>query len=165
MDIANRRVAREFFLNRPISKGVDEYFTVWKRAIESGLFDIMAHPDYWRKYVHLFYKRPSWQDYGQVVFDALDSLVEYKVGIEVNTSGIRHGVGSFFPIQEFLITAKEVGVELVTIGSDSHEPSSIGFGYNDACNQLKLAGFTGLSLFEKRRSRIVKFDSIKTLNI
>jgi histidinol-phosphatase (PHP family) len=158
LDIGKRSVAEEFFSGRPLSKGVDEYFTVWKRAIESGLFDVMAHPDYWRKYVHLFRSKPTWQEYGEVVYDALESLVDHKVGIEVNTSGLRHGVGSFFPIQEFLISAREAGVDIITVGSDSHEPSSIGFGFNDACNQLKMAGFKGLSLFRNRKSEVVKFN-------
>jgi len=163
-DVGKRSDVEEFFSGRPLSKGVDEYFSVWKRAIESGLFDVMAHPDYWRKFVHFHIKNPTWQDYGEVVFDALQSLVDNKVGLEVNTSGIRHGVGSFFPIPEFLVSAKEAGVKIVTIGSDSHEPTSIGYGFTEACNQLKAAGFDGLNLFRNRKSELVKFNNLKNLN-
>ena len=160
VDIGSRRQAEGYFAGRSVSAGADEYYRIWKRAVESDLFDVMAHPDYWRKYLHLFGKTARWGDFGSVVLDALDSLAEHRVGIEVNTSGHRHGTGSAFPIQEFLVAARKAGVETVTVGSDSHTIDTLGFRLYDAVKQLKDAGFTSLSTFRGRRSRRIPIDSV-----
>jgi len=159
IDIGSRSLAEQFFAGRSISEGADEYFRVWRQAIESGLFDVMAHPDYWRKYIHLFRERAHWSDYGSVVFDALELLAKDGVGIEVNTSGIRHGIGSFFPLQEFLIAAHDVGVKAVTVGSDSHTAGTLGFKLEEAARQLREAGFTTMSTFRGRKNTKVSIDN------
>ncbi len=119
----------------------------------------MAHPDYWRKYIHLFREKAHWSDYGSVVFEALEVLANNGVGIEVNTSGVRHGTGSFFPLQEFLIAAHDVGVKTVTVGSDSHTAGTLGFRLEEAAKQLKDAGFTSMSIFRGRKNTKVSIDN------
>jgi histidinol-phosphatase (PHP family) len=155
VDIGSRRQVEEFFAGRPISEGADEYYTVWRRAIESGLFDVMAHPDYWRKYIHIFRQPVGWDDFGSVVYDCLDSLVSHGVGIEVNTSGHRHGVGGNFPLQQFLDAAYKAGVKTVTVGSDSHTPSQLGYRLVEAVEQLRKAGYSTLSSFRRRKNHAI----------
>jgi histidinol-phosphatase (PHP family) len=155
VDIGSRRQAEEFFAGRPISEGADEYYTVWRGAIESGLFDVMAHPDYWRKYIHIFRRPVGWDDFGSAVYDCLDSLVSHGVGIEVNTSGYRHGVGGSFPLQQFLDASYKAGVRTVTVGSDSHTPSQLGYRLGEAEEQLRRAGYSTLSSFRGRKNHSI----------
>ena len=152
VDIGSRSQAEGFFANRSITEAADEYFRVWKRAIESGLFDVMAHPDYWRKYLHFFGRSASWGDYGSVVFDALDAMVANGVGFEVNTAGERAGSGSYYPLREFLVAAHEAGVKAVTVGSDSHTVGTLGYHLEDAVRQLRGVGFTRISTFRDRKN-------------
>jgi histidinol-phosphatase (PHP family) len=152
VDIGHPARAKEFFSNRPLSEGVDEYYRVWRQAVESGLFDVMAHPDYWKKFVHLFRNPPMWSEFGDEVYSALDALKKHHVGIEVNTSGVRHGAGGFFPMQEFLIAARAAGVNTITIGSDSHVVDTLGYGWWEAVRQLKLAGFYEFSRFRRHKN-------------
>lgn len=152
-NIGDRGIAEDFFRGCQLSVRVDEYYKVWKQAVESGLFDVMAHPDYWKKYIHLFRSPPKWSEYGDMVYSAIDSLKAYNVGFEVNTSGKIHGVSGFFPAQEFLLAAHEAGVNIVTIGSDSHSIGTLCYRFNEALNQLKNAGFTELALFKKQKIR------------
>jgi histidinol-phosphatase (PHP family) len=153
VDIGSQTQAEGFFASRPIKRAADEYYKVWKRAIESGLFDVMAHPDYWRKYLHFYGKTAPWGEYGSAVFDALQAAAEKDVGIEVNTAGERAGTGYFYPIQEFLVAAHEAGIENVTVGSDSHTAGTLGYRLDEAMRMLRDAGFTTISNYEKRRSR------------
>ena len=155
VDIGSRRQTEEFFARRLISNGADEYYTIWRRAIESGLFDVMAHPDYWRKYIHIFRQPVGWDDFGSVVHDCLDSLVSHGVGIEVNTSGYRHGVGGNFPLQQFLDAAYKARVRTVTVGSDSHTPSQLGYRLVEAVEQLRRAGYSTLSSFRRRKNHAI----------
>jgi len=160
VDIGSRTQAEGFFQGRTIRKAADEYYMMWKRAIESGLFDVMAHPDYWRKYLHFFGKNAGWGDYGSVVIEALESAAKEGVGIEVNTAGVRAGTGHFYPLQEFLLAAHEAGIDTVTVGSDSHTAGTLGDHLDEAVKQLKSVGFTNLTTFEDRKKTLVPIDSM-----
>jgi histidinol-phosphatase (PHP family) len=158
VDIGSRTQAEGFFQGRAIRKAADEYYTTWKRAVESGLFDVMAHPDYWRKYLHFYGKNAGWGDYGSVVIEALESASKKGVGIEVNTAGVRAGTGHFYPIQEFLLAAHEAGLNTVTVGSDSHTVGTLGDHINEAIKQIKAAGFTHITTFKARSKTLVPVE-------
>lgn len=151
VDIGSRVEARGFFTGRTLAEAADEYFGVWRDAVESGLFDSMAHPDYWRKFLHTARAEPaSWDEYGSVVDEALDSLVSHGVGVEVNTSAVRHGLDGFYPIKEFLGAARDAGVRRVTLGSDTHAPEILGYMLPDAARLLWGLGFRHVSTFKDR---------------
>jgi histidinol-phosphatase (PHP family) len=160
VDIGSRTQAEGFFQGRAIRKAADEYYATWKRAVESGLFDVMAHPDYWRKYLHFYGKNADWGDYGSVVIEALESASHEGVGIEVNTAGVRAGTGHFYPLQEFLVAAHEVGITTVTVGSDSHIAGTLGDHINEAIKQIKAAGFTHLTTFKARSKTLVPIGTL-----
>ena len=160
VDIGSRTQAEGFFQGRTIRKAADEYYMMWKRAIESGLFDVMAHPDYWRKYLHFYGKNAGWGDYGSVVIEALETAAKEGIGIEVNTAGVRAGTGHFYPLQEFLLAAHEAGIDTVTVGSDSHTAGTLGYHLDEAAKQLKAVGFTNLTTFEARKKTLVSIDSL-----
>ena len=48
IDIGSRRQSPNFFLGRELADSLDIYFEEWGKAAESGLFDVLAHPDYFR---------------------------------------------------------------------------------------------------------------------
>lgn len=154
-DIGSREQNEFFFRDRPPSEAIDEYYSVWRRGVESQLFDVMAHPDYFRKYVHLFRKPLTWREFGSEVNEAIYALADYNVGIEVNTSGYRHGMGDSFPLIEFLERARSVGVGKVTIGSDSHITGNLGYRLDQAVDKLVRAGYGTLSVFRSRSNKNV----------
>jgi histidinol-phosphatase (PHP family) len=161
IDIGSKRQVQYFFEGRSLEDAADEYFGVWKEAIETGLFDVMAHPDYWRKFLHFYREKPAeWEEYGSIIHEALGSLVDNGVGFEVNTSGYKHGLNDNFPLQEFLNAAFKAGVKNVTVGSDSHKVSNIGFGIFRAIKQLSVAGFKNISVYENRKSRLIPIESL-----
>jgi len=153
VDVGSRTEARGFFEGKPLGDAADEYFTVWREAVESGLFDAMAHPDYWRKFLHTARAEPAaWSEYGTVVLDAIESLTRCEVGVEVNTSAVRHGLGSFYPVREFVEAAHAAGVRRVTLGSDTHSPEVLGYMIPEAARMLHGVGFSSVSTFRGRRA-------------
>lgn len=161
VDIGSRVHAGSFFEGRPLHEAADEYFTVWKMAAETGLFDVLAHPDYWRKYLHTARSEPAaFQDYGSVYRDALRVLAEEGVGLEVNTSAARAGLTEFYPVQDFLRAAYESGVTTVTVGSDAHMPSTLGYRLDEAAANLRRAGFKSISTFKGRRNQAHQIDRL-----
>jgi histidinol-phosphatase (PHP family) len=161
IDIGSRRQSPSFFLGKELVDAIDIYFEEWRRAAESGLFDVLAHPDYFRKYLNLTHEMPvSFQEYGSKVHDALDSLKSHSVGIGVNTSGFRHGIGDLYPIKGFMQAAREAGIETVVVGSDCHTVGDLGRNTLGAARRLQREGYDHICVFEDRKSRKVSLSEV-----
>lgn len=159
-DIAGRHDAPRYFSGRSLLEATSEYFDIWRGAIESGLFDVMAHPDYWRRFLYEVRPEPAeFSDYG-MVDEAIDSLISYDVGIEVNTSGRKHQHGLQYPIRVFLEAAKISGLKKVTVGSDSHLPDQLGFWGYEAVELLREVGFKHITGFVERKPILNPIDSV-----
>lgn len=159
IDIGSRRHSPAFFLGKTIEKAVDIYFEEWTKAVESSLFDVMAHPDYFRKYLSLTHRTPLlWESYGSKVYSAIDSLKSFDVGIEVNSSGWRHGIKDVYPIQGLLVVARKAGVNTVVVGSDCHRAEDLGVNTAKSAMRLKEAGYDYLCIFENRKNRRVSLS-------
>jgi histidinol-phosphatase (PHP family) len=161
VDIGSRVEARGFFAGRPLEEAADEYFSVWKAAVESDLFDSMAHADYWRKFLHLARVDPAdWSEYGVVVAEAIDSLVSHGVGVEVNTAATRHKLEGFYPVKGFLEAVYRAGVRKMTMGSDAHSPEDVGYMIPEAAMLLKEVGFKHVSTFKNRINSSISLNRI-----
>ena len=161
IDIGSRRQAPSFFLGKELVDALDIYFEEWGKAAESGLFDVLAHPDYFRKYLGLTHEMPvSFEEYGSKVHDAIDILSSHGVGIGVNSSGYRHGIGDHYPIKGFLRAAREAGIDTVVIGSDCHTVGDLGRNTLTAANRLKREGFDYICVFEGRKNRRVSLSEV-----
>ncbi|MBZ9572282.1 histidinol-phosphatase HisJ family protein [Patescibacteria group bacterium] len=144
--------AHEFFKGRDIFQTYRQYFLKLKRAIESRLFDVMAHPDIIRKYAVQYADIP-FKRYRDQVEEVVKALVKNKVGIELNTYGYIHPVHDSYPSIEFLKICKDFGVKMVTIGSDAHSPSNLGLELEKGIKKLKSAGYDKITLFNQREAR------------
>ena len=63
-------------------------------------------------------------------------LVQKGKGMEINTSGVDRA-GVYLPNAEFLKRFKELGGEIVTVGSDAHDASRVGQYVPEALEILK----------------------------
>ena len=161
IDVGSHVEARGFFEGRLLGDAADEYFTVWREAVETGLFDAMAHPDYWRKFLHTARAEPAaWSEYGAVVADAIEGLARCGVGVEVNTSATRHGLSGFYPVREFMEAAHTAGVRKVTLGSDTHSPEVLGYMIPEAAKMLQGIGFRSVSSFRGREAASIPLSRL-----
>ena len=165
-DIGTRRGSVDFFGGRPLEEALDVYFTGFREAVESGLFDAMAHPDYFRKHIRLTHEDPiTWERYGTAVYDAIDSMKSSGVGFEVNSSGWRYGVEGVYPVDGFLRATRDAGVEKVTVGSDSHSVDGLGVNTLMAVQRLEEAGYGHICVFEGRKNRKVNISEVKIRDV
>lgn len=104
------------------------YFELENELVQSGIFDILAHPDLIR--CHGLY--PSY-DLSETYQTLCVNAKAHHVCIEMNTA---HGTGVCPP---FLKTAKQVGVAFTT-GSDAHRPQDVGRGIREATAFIQAAG-------------------------
>lgn len=160
-DVGSRRRSPGFFAGRQLVESTHDYYTLYKDAIETGMFDMMSHPDYWRRYLHNYREAPArWEEYSEACFDAIDALKSYDMGVEVNTSGRRHEHRVQYPIREFLEAVHEKGINKVTIGSDSHSPNSLGYWLVEAVDMLSDIGFKNVTSFKDRKPILNPIDSM-----
>lgn len=90
-----------------------------------------------------------YKDYREIVDEILRELVRKGKGMEINTSGMDR-CGGFLPTAEFFRRFKELGGEIVTIGSDSHNTERVGQYAGEACEIMKEI-FGYVCTFEKRQ--------------
>lgn len=112
-------------------------------------FDVLGHLTYVCKSVHNPSHRPvPFNKYKDITDEIMRVLISKGKGMEVNTSGVDRA-GDFLPSVEFLCRYKELGGELITVGSDAHDISRLGQYVPEALEMLKdIFGY--VCTFEKR---------------
>ncbi len=113
-------------------------------------FDSLGHLDYIVRYA------PSDYHYEPMFFidiweEILRMLIRYDIALEVNTSGFKKEGRCQNPHQAILFRYKEMGGELITIGSDAHDPKYIGYQYNQVCETIKKSGLRQYAIYEKHK--------------
>ena len=121
---------------RDVDVAWTDYFTLWKAAARTGMFDCMAHPDLPKKFGH----RPSF-DTRELYAEVAQVAAEAGVLVEVSTAGLRKPVAELYPAHNFLLAFQQAGVQ-VTVGSDAHAPDQVGFRITDAYDAAARAGYT-----------------------
>ena len=160
-DVGSRKRSPGFFDGRPLVEATYDYYVLYKDAIETGYFDMMSHPDYWRRYIYQKHTEAArWEDYSEACLEAIDALKRHDMGVEVNTSGRRHAHGVQYPIREFLVAVHEAGIVKMNIGSDSHLPEQLGFWLPEAVDMLKGIGFKHITSFSGRKAILNPIDSV-----
>ena len=84
-----------------------------------------------------------------LVAEILRRVIDDGKGIEVNTSGMRYGLGDFQPSRQVLELYRDLGGTVVTVGSDSHRPEHLGSYLRLAYRELRGLGFSSVWTFER----------------
>ncbi len=113
-------------------------------------FDVLGHLNYVCKSAHNPTHEPlRYEDYSDICDEIMKLLAQKGKGMEINTSGVDR-VGDFLPSAPFLRRFKELGGEIVTLGSDAHDPTRVGQYATEALDILKDT-FGYVCTFEDRR--------------
>lgn len=140
-----------FFHNRTVDQAAERYFTEMLRMVEHGGFDILGHLDVVRRQGFDFYGRFDIEPYEHLIRPILRACIEKGIALEINTSGMRRAVQQTFPSLPVLRWYREMGGELLTVGSDAHRTDDLGHCFTVAREVALRAGFTHLCRFERRQ--------------
>lgn len=100
-------------------------------------FDVLGHLTYISKTKSNPTHRPVvYESYRDLVDEILRILVKKGKGLEVNTSGLEC-CGVYLPTAEYLRRFKELGGEIVTVGSDAHNTQRAGQYCYDAVRMVQ----------------------------
>lgn len=115
---------------------------------------IYGHLDFINRYgrsIYDDYKKINFEMHKEVIDKILKKLIEKGIGIEINTSALRYGLRDFHPCRKILKRYRELGGEIITIGSDAHRALDIMRDFDKAKNVLKELGFEKYCVFTKRK--------------
>jgi histidinol-phosphatase (PHP family) len=124
-----------------------QYWQTYAAMADSGLFDILGHPDLVKKFSHV----PT-GDLDRFYGPAMDAIAASGCAIELNTAGWHKPCAEAYPSPRFLALACSAGVPLV-ISSDAHHPREVARDFAKAIALAKAAGYRETLLFEGRTRR------------
>ena len=108
------------------------------------------------KFLH-FRDHPAWNALKRIQ-EILRVLAQTGKGIEINTSGLRQQIQETMPTLPYLKRFRQLGGEIVTLGSDSHNAHDLAAGFAVAAQMLREAGFSHFAYFRDRKPVMVPLD-------
>jgi len=100
-------------------------------------FDVLAHLTYIGKTTaHPAPRCVPYSEHRELIDEILKVLVSKGKGLEMNSSGVDR-CGGFLPTEDIVRRFKELGGQIVTIGSDAHRCDRVGQYSFEACRILK----------------------------
>ncbi|WP_276950009.1 histidinol-phosphatase HisJ family protein [Acetatifactor muris] len=140
-----------FFEGRSREAALREYFeSILENVRKFSNFDVYGHLDYAVRYAPGKDEWYTYEAYRDILDEILSLLIHKEKGIELNTGGIKSGMQDFHPCMGALKRYRELGGEIITIGSDAHDTQNIAGYFNRAAEVLKECGFRYYCVFEKR---------------
>ena len=148
---------KSFFENRSSKEAFRAYFESIDRNIKCfNDFDVYGHLDYVVRYAPDTNQSYFFKDYKDIFESIFKQLIAKGKGIEVNSGGYRRGLGVPNPTPEIVRFYKECGGEIITVGSDAHNPSDISADFDKIEQILIDCNFSYYSTFQNRKPQFHK---------
>lgn len=136
---------------------LDDYFCQVYEMSKWGKFDVLGHLTYPLRYICGEYGIDiDMKRYDDVIREIFCTLIHSGKGIEINTSGLRQKYGLTFPTLDYIKLYRELGGEIITLGSDAHCAADIGKGIFEGAELAKAAGFKYISYFKERKPTFMR---------
>ncbi|MEA3308001.1 MAG: histidinol-phosphatase HisJ family protein [Chloroflexota bacterium] len=134
-----------------MERAYQRYFEELVLLAEEGEYDVLAHFD--------LVQRDAWTlcgrtlpitPYKSLIHRALKAVIARDKGLEINTSPWSMGLDDPAPGLTILRWYRELGGEILVLGSDAHRPGQVGQHFARARALAQAAGFTRFARFKKR---------------
>ena len=139
------------YKNLDVKDILTKNFTAVYDMCRWGRFDSLGHMTYALRYIMRAGITASTDHCDEIIAECLRELARQGKGLEINTSGLRQEAKITFPTVKYVRLFKELGGEIITVGSDSHSTADLAAGVADGIEVARAAGFTRVAYFEKRK--------------
>ncbi|MCR4428220.1 MAG: histidinol-phosphatase HisJ family protein [Caldiserica bacterium] len=138
-----------------------------KEAIKSGIFHGIAHLDYFKRQANPWFQEKFLALIKEELEEILLLLKEQKMALEINARAMyRYNLKEPFPGLEVLSLASSLGVEIITFGSDSHNPLELEKKFDTLAQLAMKAGFKGVYTFSGGKiERWIPFTQTEPLHL
>lgn len=147
----------EYWQNRSEESGILRYFeTILENVADFDDIDVYGHIDYIVRYAPNKATHYSYRKYGEILEEILKTLISKNIGLEINTAGFKYGLGFPNPHMDILKRYRELGGEIITVGSDGHVPEHLAYDFHKVPEILKTCGFDYYTIFKERKPEFIK---------
>ncbi len=135
----------------------ERYFLEINKLCKWGKFDVLGHLTYILRYIEGNNGiKVDMSPYEEIIRESFKVLIENGKGIEINTSGLRQAYGQTFPNLYWVKMFKDMGGDVLSLGSDAHKTEDLGKGIAEGAEIAKAAGFEYLCYFKERKPNFIK---------
>ncbi|MDX8403621.1 MAG: histidinol-phosphatase HisJ family protein [Mariprofundaceae bacterium] len=123
------------------------YYELVRASAESGMFDIIGHPDLIKKFGH----KPA-SDSKRVLNAEeamLTAIKKADVALEISSAGLRKPVAEIYPHTRIMARAAELHIP-IAFGSDAHAPGEVGHAMDACLDMLETCGIHEVASFSGR---------------
>ena len=128
----------EYWQGKTVWEAQRRYFETMLECVRGHEdFDVLSHMTYLHKGAGSPVKAPlPYEEHREIIDEIFRVLISKGKGLELNTSGMDR-CGGFLPTPDYFRRFKELGGEIVTIGSDAHRSDRVGQYSEEACQVLR----------------------------
>lgn len=126
--------------------------TIYREMTWLQDFDIMAHYDYVARYAPYPQASILYRDFSDIFDETFRYLISEGKALEINTKSYQDYNGRTPQLDTgLLMRYKDMGGEIISLGSDSHDPARTGDKFAHYASLLKSLGFRWTAHYEKRK--------------
>lgn len=133
-----------------IKKVYEDYFLELYKLADKGEYDVLGHMDLVQRYSWNEYDKYNYISYLDLIDNILKKVIDRGKGIEINTSILKKH-NDFMPKFEIIKRYKDLGGEIITVGSDAHKCDRVGEGISLTYELLREVGFKYVTRYDKRK--------------
>jgi len=142
-----------FLAGKTTAQVNEEYYSALLECIRNFKnYDVLGHLNVIDRYAKEFAPASVYMPFAEEI---MRQAISVGKGIEVNTSSYRYKMERGTPPLDILRRFRELGGEIVTIGSDAHDTTAVGTHLDEAVQMMKEAGFTHYAVFCERKPEFV----------
>lgn len=135
---------------------ISDYLDQLIALSKTDYYDVIGHITYPLRYMRV---RDGidvdFRSHDERVRELLRSVIEHGRGIELNTSGYVNCGGEPMPPDYILRQYRDLGGEIITIGTDAHNPENMALHLEDGLALLRAVGFRYLTVFQNRKPEFI----------
>jgi histidinol-phosphatase (PHP family) len=135
---------------RDVDEVFETYVGMLRDAAETGLYDVLAHPDLPKIHGH----RPT--QFGPVHEALVQAAEAGPCAVELNSNGFNKPVNEAYPALSVIEGARAAGLP-ITLASDAHTPDRVGERFDDLAALATQAGYTEFTWYEARKPSTTAF--------
>ena len=142
-----------FFEGKDWKQAYSAYLeTIYRELTWLKDFDIAGHYDYVARYAPYPQDGIRYRDFSDIFDTLFKYLIEEGKALEINTKSCQGTKGRKTSLDnELLLRYREMGGEIISLGSDSHKPEDVAEGFQETAALLKHLGFRWTAHYQKRR--------------
>lgn len=150
----------DFYVDRTSKEAWHIYLDeVYSTLLKFDNFSVLGHLDLIKRY-NEGVRNVDLSDYKEKLEKIFRLIIKKKIGLEVNTSGLRktYGLNETLPSKEILQLYYDCGGRIITIGSDSHTKETLANHYERVKEMIVGIGFEDIYIFEEMKAKKYNID-------